>query len=52
MGAAMCAMNEVNGTGSCESESLLMGLLKTELGFPGMVVPDGSYNFLTSQTRY
>lgn len=41
MGAVMCAMNEVNGSASCESDDLLMGLLKSELGFPGMVVPDG-----------
>ncbi|RDW91027.1 beta-glucosidase D [Coleophoma crateriformis] len=42
MGAVMCAMNKVNGTASCENDDLLMGLLKTELGFPGMVVPDVS----------
>ncbi|KAH9898820.1 glycoside hydrolase superfamily [Xylariomycetidae sp. FL2044] len=40
IGAAMCAMNRVNGTFSCESEPLVMGLLKEELGFPGFVVPD------------
>lgn len=40
VGAAMCAMTEVNGTAACDSKDLLMGLLKTELGFPGMVVPD------------
>lgn len=36
----MCAMNKVNNTLSCESESLLMDILKTELGFPGFVFPD------------
>jgi beta-glucosidase len=36
----MCAMNEVNGSAACEDKSLLMGALKTELGFPGFVFPD------------
>ncbi|KAK4495538.1 hypothetical protein PRZ48_013870 [Zasmidium cellare] len=40
MGAVMCAMNSVNGTGSCESSKVLNGLLKEELGFPGLVLPD------------
>lgn len=40
LGGAMCAMNLVNGTYSCENEPLLMGLLKEEVGFPGLVVPD------------
>lgn len=40
MGAAMCAMNLVNGSYSCENEPLIMGLLKEELGFPGFIVPD------------
>ncbi|ESZ91513.1 hypothetical protein SBOR_8084 [Sclerotinia borealis F-4128] len=40
MGAVMCAMTEVNGTLSCENSDLLMRLLKTELGYPGMVLPD------------
>lgn len=38
----MCAMTKVNGTLSCENENLIMNLLKTELGFPGMVLPDVS----------
>lgn len=38
----MCAMNKVNGTNSCENYSLLMGHLKDELGFPGLVYPDVS----------
>jgi beta-glucosidase len=33
-------MNEVNGSAACEDKSLLMGALKTELGFPGFVFPD------------
>ncbi|KAH7130887.1 glycoside hydrolase family 3 protein [Dactylonectria macrodidyma] len=41
LGAAMCAMNLVNGTYSCENEPLLMGLLKTELGFPAGSVNGG-----------
>ena len=40
MGAVMCAMNRVNSTLSCENEKLVSGLLKTELGFPGFVLPD------------
>ncbi|OQE31311.1 hypothetical protein PENSTE_c001G02913 [Penicillium steckii] len=39
-GGVMCAMTKVNNTLSCESSSLLMDLLKTELGFPGLVFPD------------
>ncbi|KAI5270885.1 putative beta-glucosidase D [Aureobasidium subglaciale] len=39
-GAVMCAMTEINGTAACEDESLLMGTLKSDLGFPGMVWPD------------
>lgn len=42
MGAVMCAMTQVNGTLSCENEKLLQQLLKTELGFPGLVYPDVS----------
>ncbi|PQE27536.1 beta-glucosidase D protein [Rutstroemia sp. NJR-2017a BBW] len=40
MGATMCAMTKVNGTLSCENSRLLNTLLKTELGFPGLVWPD------------
>lgn len=40
MGAVMCAMNRVNSTLSCENNKLLNGLLKSELGFPGFVLPD------------
>ncbi|KAL4881825.1 glycosyl hydrolase family 3 N terminal domain-containing protein [Aspergillus karnatakaensis] len=40
LGAVMCAMTKVNGTMSCENHDLLMKMLKTELGFPGMVWPD------------
>ncbi|KAF7187659.1 putative beta-glucosidase D [Pseudocercospora fuligena] len=39
-GAIMCAMNGVNGTVSCENSKLLSDLLKAELGFPGLVMPD------------
>ncbi|KAL6237503.1 putative beta-glucosidase D [Aspergillus navahoensis] len=50
LGGVMCAMTKVNGTLSCESSSLLMDILKTELGFPGMVWPDtnGQQNALAS----
>lgn len=40
LGGVMCGMNRVNGTFSCESEDLLSGYLKTELGFPGLVFGD------------
>ncbi|KAG4421590.1 hypothetical protein IFR04_005317 [Cadophora malorum] len=40
LGAVMCAMTKVNGTLSCENEGLLQSLLKTELGFPGLVYAD------------
>ncbi|KAJ5992827.1 beta-glucosidase D [Penicillium sp. IBT 35674x] len=40
LGGVMCAMTKVNGTLSCESSSLLLDTLKTELGFPGLVFPD------------
>ncbi|KAH8687319.1 putative beta-glucosidase D [Tricladium varicosporioides] len=40
LGNVMCAMNKVNGTLSCENSELLNDLLKTELGFPGLVRPD------------
>lgn len=40
MMAVMCAMNRVNETLSCENNALLSGILKTELGFPGLVFPD------------
>ncbi|KAE8146051.1 glycosyl hydrolase family 3 N terminal domain-containing protein [Aspergillus avenaceus] len=42
LGAVMCAMTKVNGTLSCQNSNLLMGLLKTELGFPGFVYPDAN----------
>ncbi|KAK6222064.1 beta-glucosidase d [Colletotrichum tabaci] len=42
MGGAMCAMNKVNGTYSCESQDLLAKYLKVELGFPGIVSADVS----------
>lgn len=42
MMAVMCAMNRINDTLSCESDTLLSGLLKTEMGFPGLVLPDVS----------
>ncbi|KAH8898062.1 glycoside hydrolase [Thozetella sp. PMI_491] len=40
MGAVMCSMNRINDTLSCENSASLSGLLKTELGFPGLVLPD------------
>ena len=40
MGAVMCAMTKVNGTLSCQNSDLLNSLLKKQLGFPGMVIPN------------
>jgi beta-glucosidase len=40
MGAVMCALNRVNLTYACENQDLLAGQLKTELGFPGLVLGD------------
>lgn len=40
VGAIMCAMTKVNGTLSCQNSKLVSGLLKEELGFPGLVMPD------------
>lgn len=37
--AVICAMNRVNDTYSCFSNELLEDKLKTELGFPGFVLP-------------
>lgn len=42
MMAIMCAMNRVNDTLSCQHDNLLSGVLKTEMGFPGLVLPDVS----------
>ncbi len=36
----MCSMNRVNETYACENNALLTGLLKEELGFPGLVYAD------------
>jgi beta-glucosidase len=37
MGGVMCAMTKVNGTLSCENAPLQQKLLKTKLGFPGLL---------------
>ncbi len=39
-GAAMCAYNRVSSVYACESASLLQGVLKGRLRFPGFVVSD------------
>ncbi|KAF7542166.1 hypothetical protein G7054_g68 [Neopestalotiopsis clavispora] len=36
----MCGMNKVNDSFSCESDKGLNGYLKTNAGFPGLVMPD------------
>lgn len=40
LGGMMCAMNSVNSSQSCENSKLLDDMLKTELGFPGVVFSD------------
>ncbi|KAK7993359.1 hypothetical protein PG989_006740 [Apiospora arundinis] len=42
MGAAMCIMNRVNGTMGCENDYILNQVLKKEVGFKGLVVPDAT----------
>ncbi|KAK8079236.1 beta-glucosidase D [Apiospora phragmitis] len=42
LGAVMCVMNRVNGTGGCENNYTLNQVLKTEVGFKGFVVPDAT----------
>jgi beta-glucosidase len=36
----MCSYNKVNGTWSCESDSVMNKLLKDELGFRGYIMSD------------
>ncbi|KAH8682667.1 glycoside hydrolase superfamily [Xylariales sp. PMI_506] len=38
--AVMCGMNKANASFVCESDKLLNGYLKTNIGFPGLVSPD------------
>ncbi|VDB94647.1 unnamed protein product [Peniophora sp. CBMAI 1063] len=38
--SVMCSYNQLNGTYACENDRLLNGLLKSELGFQGMVMSD------------
>lgn len=38
----MCGMNKANDSFACESDKLLNGYLKTNIGFPGLVMPDVS----------
>ncbi|TVY30319.1 putative beta-glucosidase D [Lachnellula hyalina] len=45
MAGMMCAMSRVNGTQACENSYLLNTILKTELGFPGIVFPDADGQF-------
>ncbi|XEV01614.1 hypothetical protein FSHL1_006901 [Fusarium sambucinum] len=40
MMAVMCGMTRVNSTLSCENNNLISGVLKKQMGFPGMVFPD------------
>lgn len=36
----MCSYNKVNGQWACESEDVMTGLMKTELGFRGYIMSD------------
>lgn len=38
--SVMCSYNKVNNTYACESDSLLNGIMKTELGFRGYIMSD------------
>ncbi|KAH7312929.1 putative beta-glucosidase M [Rhexocercosporidium sp. MPI-PUGE-AT-0058] len=38
--AVMCSFNRLNNSYACENSKSLNGLLKTELGFPGLVMSD------------
>lgn len=40
MMGVMCGMNKVNDSFSCESDKSINGYLKTNAGFPGLVMPD------------
>ncbi|KAK7959853.1 beta-glucosidase D [Apiospora aurea] len=42
LGSVMCVMNRVNGTGGCENDYTLNQVLKKEVGFKGMVIPDAT----------
>ncbi|KAH8645487.1 glycoside hydrolase superfamily [Xylariales sp. PMI_506] len=42
MMGVMCSLNGVNGEVCCENSNLLNDVLKTKLGFPGLVLPDVS----------
>ncbi|KAE9397359.1 glycoside hydrolase [Gymnopus androsaceus JB14] len=42
MGALMCSMNRLNETYACETATLLNKMLKSEMGFPGLVYADVS----------
>ncbi|OTA96797.1 glycoside hydrolase family 3 protein [Hypoxylon sp. CO27-5] len=39
-GAIMCSYNRANNSHSCQNSKLLNGILKTELGFEGLVMSD------------
>ncbi|KAK7964348.1 hypothetical protein PG988_011322 [Apiospora saccharicola] len=42
LGSVMCVMNRVNGTGGCENDYTLNQVLKKEVGFKGIVIPDAT----------
>ncbi|KAF2771068.1 putative beta-glucosidase [Teratosphaeria nubilosa] len=39
-GSVMCSYNRINGSYACQNSKTMNGLLKTELGFQGLVVSD------------
>ncbi|KAK8116439.1 glycoside hydrolase family 3 protein [Apiospora kogelbergensis] len=42
LGSVMCVMNRINGTLGCENDYTLNRVLKKEVGFRGLVVPDAT----------
>ncbi|KAJ4416278.1 glycoside hydrolase 3 [Neurospora sp. IMI 360204] len=46
--SVMCSYNKVNGTWACETDKILNGLLKKELGFKGYVMSDWNAQHTTN----
>jgi beta-glucosidase len=52
VGSVMCGMNRVNESYACENAQLLNKYLKTEIGFPGIVIADVSGKFQPTVVSY
>jgi beta-glucosidase len=48
-GSAMCSFNKINGEYACQSDAMLNGILKTQMGFAGWVMTDYGANHSTAQ---